>query len=101
MYILDEDNQVVAANDLDYLAWNQENPARRVVAKTQITQNLRVSTMFMCDNLSFGKNPQFFESMVFGLEDEEECKRYTTYQEALEGHNLLVCKWRLITQEVR
>ena len=53
----------------------------------------RVSTVFLSldHNWDFDSNiPILFETMIFGGEYSEEMWRYSTYQEALDGHTRIV-----------
>lgn len=42
-----------------------------------------------------GTKPLLFETMVFGGKYDEECERYTTWDEAVEGHKNMVKKVKL------
>ncbi len=44
--------------------------------------------------------PLLFESMVFGLKDEEPQVRYSTYEQAEEGHKKLVEEYKSMDKEV-
>ena len=74
-----------------------EDTAYRVVAETVTTTGWRVSTVWMLGiDHSHGQGggpPILFESMVFGPTDEVDQARYTTEDNAREGHALLVKKW--------
>ena len=60
--------------------------ADRIVAKTKIGK-VEVSTVFLGLDYSFGEGPPIlFETMVFGLMDEEPQWRYSTWEEAEAGH---------------
>ena len=59
-----------------------------------------VSTVFLVMDHSFGDysnevRPLVFETMVFPLNswDDQECERYSTWEEAKEGHRKLCEKW--------
>lgn len=67
--------------------------AKNSLVKTEVGVCL-VSTVFLCINHNFGLGePILFETMVFpnGSLIEEYCERYTTYDEAMEGHQR-ICK---------
>ena len=57
-----------------------------------------VSTVFLGYDLNFstGGPPILFETMVFGgrLDQEWECERYTTWDDAKAGHDAMVEKYR-------
>jgi hypothetical protein len=107
-YIL-EGHDAIPCDDLR--AWGQwfQNADRRV-AYTDVTNNVSVSTVFLGMDHSFRNSaPVLFETMVFGLEsyvriyvspgdinhksvkrahdlDGTDCWRYSTWEEAEEGH---------------
>ena len=52
-----------------------------------------VSTVFLGIDHNFGEGkPLLFETMVFGGKLDEETERYSTWEEAVEGHNHMVEK---------
>ena len=98
-YILDG-HIVVVENDL--IKWaNWFENANRKVARTQITQDIRVSTVFLGLDHSFGDGlPLLFETMVFGGSLDQKMERYSIWDEAEKGHKLWVEKVKaLITDE--
>lgn len=63
------------------------------IVKKETIGNYLVSTVFLTLDHQFGEGPPLlFETMVFpnGSWDEEYMERYSTYQEALEGHKVAV-----------
>jgi len=68
----------------------RHDPEHSRVAKTEIDE-VMVSTVFLGvnHNLAFGK-PHLFETMVFGGEMDGEMQRYSTWDEALAGHEQIV-----------
>lgn len=83
-YIL-EGHKIVPCKDvMDWGKWFEK--ADRHVGNT--TQNdVQVSTVFLGLDHSFGgKIPILFETMVFGGEHDEEQVRYSTWEEAEQGH---------------
>lgn len=62
---------------------------------------ITVSTVFLGLDHNFSKEgpPILFESMVFG-EDEEDCERYDTYQNAIIGHRILCAKYNIVPKIV-
>src|SRR6478735_8373732 len=89
-YILDKDNNAVEASIEEHLNFPHE---RNIVSLTEIG-GIRISTIFMGKNYG-GDNFYLFETMTFGG-GFERCdgltNRYSTYQEALEGHKIIVSK---------
>jgi hypothetical protein len=67
----------------------------KVVAKTQIG-NVEVSTVFLTLDHGFGSGPPIlFETMVFdGSGNGQDCVRYATWDEAVEGHEKIVQRIR-------
>lgn len=52
---------------------------------------IRVSTAFLGLDHQFGSGPPLlWETMVFGLEDDEPCERYSSYEDAVAGHQRYV-----------
>lgn len=72
------------------------------VAHTEIG-NVRVSTVFLGLDHSFteGGPPVLFETLVFGGEHDEEMSRYTTWEDAEQGHmeTIIKCGWKLPEEE--
>lgn len=77
---LDEQKNVVPSDTL-------ELDANRRVAYDEI-EGYRISTVFLAIDHSFGGEPRWFETMIFGLDDTADlyCKRYATWQDAVAGH---------------
>lgn len=62
----------------------------RIVSKTKIGE-VEVSTVFLgLDHNFFSGPPLLFETMIFGGPLDQEQERYTTWDEAVEGHNRMV-----------
>jgi hypothetical protein len=109
-YILDDDNQPVPCNDiLEWGEWFQQNPQRRIVAQTKLT-SFRVSTVFLGLDHNFYDDgpPLLFETMVFHDDDmagreagESACGRWSTWAEAVAGHNEYVRKFDDFLEIVR
>jgi len=95
-YILDENNNPVVEEDFETWAkWNFGSGAAVRVDYTEINSEVFVSTVFLgLDHNLRGEGPPIlFETMVFG----GECKlqlRYTTWEEAQEGHKEIVANLR-------
>lgn len=95
-YILDNDHNPVAADVLVAAKWIEDNPERRVVKQENILdkngKTVRVSTVFLgLDHAWNSKTPVLWETMIFGGEhDQNYQERYTSYEDALEGHKVAV-----------
>ncbi len=69
-----------------------ESP-EKIIKQETLPNGLRVSTVFIGIDHNWGDGePLLFESMVFGLDDEVQ-ERYSTYEQAEEGHRKLVDKY--------
>ncbi len=69
--------------------------AERHVAKTSISLDISVSTVFLGIDHSFNSEiPILFETMIFGGKHNEYQERYTTWEQAEKGHERAVtlCK---------
>lgn len=91
-YILDQNNNPVPVPDVkDWaLMFDREN---RVVKKTTTTHNHYVSTVFLGLDHSWVEGVVLlFETMIFSEDKDvdEYQERYSTWQEAEEGHNKIV-----------
>lgn len=81
--------------DLIKWATAREN-SDRIVAKTKIGDS-EVSTVFLGTDHAFGGGaPLLFETMIFGGKHDEFCERYSTWEEAEEGHKRAIA---LVEQE--
>lgn len=90
-YVLDffNDPQV----EPDVLVWGRWMEfANRSIANTQVSKDIRVSTVFLGLDHSFVPDavPVLFETMVFGGPLDQEMERYTTREAALVGHKDMV-----------
>lgn len=75
----------VECNDL--MEWAKQMEGKnRVVEKSQFG-DVKVSTVFLGLDHSFGGGePLLFETMIFGGEHDQYQDRYSTWDEAAEGH---------------
>jgi hypothetical protein len=92
-YILDNNHKPVNKPVLEAAKWMEDNPNRKRVAYDELTDlngdEVRVSTVFLGLDHSWipGGNPVLWETMIFGGEhDQAYQERYTSYEDALEGH---------------
>jgi hypothetical protein len=87
------DGQVVP---VDLMEWaKQFSSADRRVAFTELP-GAEISTVFLGLNHQFNPRlaPLWFETMVFGGEFDQEMDRYTTLEEAMQGHERMVARVR-------
>ena len=92
-YILDGKTPVVASDLPTWARWFET--ANRIVKQTPIADDIRVSTVFLGLDHSWGKGaPLLFETMCFGGPLDEAQDRYSTWQEAEEGHKAMIAQVR-------
>jgi hypothetical protein len=83
-------HEPVAAELYEWAAWYER--ADRTVARTDIGE-VRVSTVFLGLDHNWGDGPPLiFETMVFGGEFDEWQERYSTWDQAVAGHEAMVAK---------
>ena len=88
-YILEGHEPVKVADILTWGRWFET--ADRHVAKTTISDEIKVSTVFLGMDHSFGHGPPLlFETMIFGGEHDQYCDRYETWEQAEAGHQKAV-----------
>lgn len=84
---------VPVKND-DVMVWAKKfNTMDRTVANTKLG-GVEVSTVFLGLNHQFlptGK-PLIFETIIFGGPLDQDCERYSTWEESEEGHKAMVAK---------
>ena len=69
--------------------------ANRIVAQTEVTPDVKVSTVFLGINHNFGSgSPILFETMIFGGPHDSFTERYHTWDEAEAGHARAVARAR-------
>ncbi len=85
-YILDGQIPVPCDNLLEWAEWFEK--ADRHVAVDMI-EGVRISTVFLGLDHNFGFNdyPILFETMCFGGQYDQEGERYSTWEQAVVGHN--------------
>lgn len=82
-------NRVVEC-ELEEWAKFFDNAENRRVAETYVGKSY-VSTVFLGMDHSFGHGPPlWFETMVFGGKNDEYQVRYSTWDQAVKGHNTIV-----------
>lgn len=88
-YILDGHTPV----HVDALEWADFfQHANRVIERTNIDEHVTVSTVFLGLDHNFSREgpPVLFETLVFGGKFAGEMERYTTWDDAAEGHKKMV-----------
>lgn len=96
-YIMDADNNVIEVDLLTWARWLEESN-HRVVAYTQITSQVRVSTVFIGIDHRFPGFPPgppiLYETLIFGGQLNGDGSRYCSHDDALTGHKMFVKKAR-------
>jgi len=95
-YTLDAAGDPVPCDDaLVWATWFATNDASRVVARTQISAEVHVSTVFLGIDHGFREGaPVLWETMIFGGDYDLACDRYRSKKEAIVGHE----KWVLVAK---
>jgi hypothetical protein len=78
---------------LEWAQWCEQSGMERSLAQDEISEDVKVSTVFLgLDHslLKDGHEPLIFETMVFGGKADGRLQRYSTYSQALAGHNEVV-----------
>lgn len=89
-YILDGKNPVLEPDLITWGIWYEKYD--KAVAKTNV-DDVIVSTVFLALEHGFDLGqPILFETMVFGGEFDQEMARYTTWEDAEIGHQVMVEK---------
>ena len=92
-FIIDQNNNVVPATTEQFIHW-QRDFSRRVVAVDMIA-GCRISTVFLMLDHGHGGRPLFFETMGFKSDGDSFIQeRYGTYDEALQGHKIIVDRYQ-------
>jgi hypothetical protein len=86
-YVLDKKNNPIAKPSLEAAKWLDDNDHRRIVKRDEIGDIL-ISTVFLGLDHSWtpGGNPVLWETMIFGGEHDHYQDRYTSHEDAIEGH---------------
>ena len=75
----------------DLAMWAESLGANRHVNKTDLPNDIQISTVFLGMDHSFtGGTPILFETMIFGGKHDQYQERYATYEEAERGHKRAV-----------
>ena len=85
-YILDDDNNPVKSTVNEFVDWEEAYPEKRII-KQYDNDEVFVSTVFLgLDHAWNSDVPVLWETMIFGGEHDQYQERYTSYKDALEGH---------------
>ena len=85
-YILDENNKPIRSTIVEYGKWIEENPERKAVKQERI-DDIFISTVLLgLDHAWNSDIPVLWKTMIFGGEHDQYMDRYTSYEDALEGH---------------
>ena len=88
-YILEGKEPKLVKDIFEWGRWFET--ANRKVALTKLSNKVRVSTVFLGLDRSFGEGkPILFETMIFGGKHDDYQKRYATWGEAEVGHKQAV-----------
>jgi len=89
-YILDENNKPVVASAInEYVDWEEANPTKKAVKQENVNDDIYVSTVFLGLDHAWDSNiPVLWETMIFGGDHDQYQERYTSYEDALEGHQI-------------
>ena len=90
-YILEGHTPKLMNNLIEWAMWFET--ADCCVAQTTLPKGVRVSTVFLGLDHSFGGGkPILFETMIFGGKYNDYQERYSTWEEAEVGHKKAVAK---------
>ena len=93
-YILNGAGEPERCDDLLMWAqWFEHNDTTRILLQTTLPDDVRVSTVFLGLDHSFGHGrPLLFETMVFGGPHDGRQERYATRADAAVGHGQMIEK---------
>ena len=87
LYILKGKIPVAIKDTLEWGEWFET--ADRIVKQEHIN-TVQISTVFLAVDHAYQGNPLLFETMIFGGEHDEYQTRYSTWDQAEEGHQAAV-----------
>lgn len=89
LYILEGKTPVPVSDAIEWATWYEKGD--RIVKQTQVSTDVRISTVFLGINHNyFGGPPILFETMIFGGEHDDFQERYSTWEQAEEGHEAAI-----------
>lgn len=88
-YILNDQKEIVEVPLMEWVEWIEHTDKRFL--KSSKVGEIKVSSIFLGLDYSFGgKEPLYFETMIFGGKREGEIERYSTYDETMKRHEEIV-----------
>ncbi len=91
LYILEGHKPKLVEDIFEWGSWFET--ANRIVAQAVLKNGVKVSTVFMGLDRSFNDGePILFETMIFGGKHDQYQERYSTWEEAEEGHKQALSK---------
>lgn len=95
-YILDRNNKPIKSNTYEFDKWSNKNPTKRIV-KQEYIEDIYISTVFLGLDHSYNSTiPILWETMIFGGKHDQYQVRYSSYKDALKGHQIAL---NLVTEE--
>lgn len=88
--ILDENHNLIDASLIEWGMFFES--ADRIVRADYIKGEVKISTVFLGLDHSFGGRSLWFETMIFGGPLDGYQKRYETWDEAVHGHGIALQK---------
>lgn len=89
-YTLDSENKPIKSSLKAFDKWIQKNPLKKPV-KQEFVNKIYISTVFLGLDHSYGGTiPLLWETMIFEGTFDGYQERYTSYEEALTGHEFAV-----------
>lgn len=90
MYMLDGHTPVPCSDIYEWAAWFEKTDSR-LVARTEYPGDILVSTVFtgFDSGVVWSDKPILFETMVFGGDFNHYIRKYSTWDEATEGHDII------------
>ena len=94
--ILDEDHQLVPTDFEAMRAW-RKSTRKHEVGRTQISDTIQVWTSFFGTNHGGDGEPDmWYETLVMGLDLDDDQEHYATWADALAGHRRTVALIRAV-----
>lgn len=93
-FVLDSDHNAIAVDDREWAQWHKNFENRQVAEDFLHGKAVRISTACQGMNLavSFDEPPIIFETMIFALGEIIGQRRYSTWDEAVAGHQEIVAE---------
>lgn len=89
-YILDENNNPIKTDIKSYIDWEIKNEPKKAL-KQEYINDIYVSTVFLGLDHSFQSQiPLLWETMIFGGRHDQYQTRYSSYEDAIKGHEVAV-----------